>query len=367
MVRLLTLVHKAPGISPGQRFRLEQWAPHLRARHGIALEFVPFESPALTRIIPRPGHHLEKAALLVGDLLRRREVLELARSCDGVVVYREASMLGPALYERLLAARGLPLIYDFDDAIWLPSAGSVNGAFRTLRFPGKTATICRLVGAVTVGNEYLAAWARRYNPNVVLVPTTIELGDYPSRPAPAGTFVVGWVGSHSSLEHLEGARSALARLGERRRVILRIICDRPPTRPFQGVETDFVPWSREGEAPAVANAHVGIMPLIDDAISRGKCGCKALQYMAAARPVVVSPVGVNAEIVRDGESGYAARTTEEWVAALERLAESQELRARLGQAGRRVVEQRYSAEVGARLFAGAVAAVLPEAARAAAG
>jgi glycosyltransferase involved in cell wall biosynthesis len=368
MVRLLTLVQKAPGISPGQRFRLEQWAPHLLERYGIALEFVPFESPALTGVIARPGHHFEKAALLLADLLRRREVLALARSCDGVVVYREASMLGPALYERLLASLGLPLIYDFDDAIWLPSSGSVNGAFRALRFPGKTATISRLAGAITVGNEYLAAWVRRHNPNVFLVPTTIELGDYPPRPAPPrdGPFVVGWVGSHSSLVHLESARNALARLGRERQVILRIICDRPPVRPFEGVETDFVPWSREGEGAAVANAHVGIMPLLDNAISRGKCGCKALQYMAARRPVVVSPVGVNTDIVHDG-TGRLARGEDEWVAALHRLADSEELRTRLGEAGRRLVEQRYSAEAGARLFAGAVASVLPEVAARAAG
>ena len=96
------------------------------------------------------------------------------------------------------------------------------------------------------------------------------------------------------------------------------------------------------------------MPLPDDEVSRGKCGLKALQCMATGRPVVASPVGVNSEIVRDGENGFLASSTDEWVDALSRLAADGPLRARLGRTARATVEEGYSAEISAARFARAV-------------
>src|SRR5579864_5735448 len=103
MIRLLTLVPKPLGKSPGQRFRLEQWAPYLERDHGIMLDFAPFESRQLTEILYRPGHRIAKAAWMIHDVVRRRRVLSDARNYAGVVIHREASLLGPAVYERLLA------------------------------------------------------------------------------------------------------------------------------------------------------------------------------------------------------------------------------------------------------------------------
>jgi glycosyltransferase involved in cell wall biosynthesis len=354
--RVLALVGKAPGISPGQRFRIEQWAPHLRARHGLEVDFHVFESPSLTRVLYQPGHRLAKGVGLLRDTWRRREVLRLARRYDVVLVYREAAMLGPALYERLLSWTRAPIVYDFDDAIWLPSPGSVNGALQRLRFPGKTAAICALARRVVVGNEHLAAWARRHNPRVTVVPTSIELARFPVQPplAAGEPFTVVWTGTFSTLPHLELARPALERLARRRRLRVRVICDRPLARPIEGAETEFVRWRADEEAAQVGRAHVGLMPLPDDEAARGKCGCKALQYMAAGRPAIVSPVGVNAEIVRDGENGLCARGDEEWVRALDALAGAPERAAQMGAAARRTVEERFSAEHAAARFAEAV-------------
>jgi glycosyltransferase involved in cell wall biosynthesis len=361
MIRLLVLVQKPKGLSPGQRFRLEQWAPHLERQHAIRLDFVPFESPRLTEILYRPGHRVEKAAWMIRDTLRRRRVLSQARACDGVVVYREAASLGPAIYERLLARASVPILFDFDDAIWIPAAG-VNGVFSHLRFVGKTATICRLSNAIIVGNEYLASYARRHSESVFVVPTSIELSRYPAQPelSPDTPFTVVWSGSLSTLLHLEQARAPLEALGRRRRVVLRVIGNEPPARRFAGIETVFLPWRESGEAETLGQAHVGIMPLPDDPFARGKCGLKGLQYMAVGLPVVLSPVGVNTDIIVDGQNGLLASSVDEWVAALERLADSPELRRRLGTAGRRTVEERYSAESSAARFAEAVHHALQE-------
>ncbi len=360
MIRVLALVQKRLGLTPGQRFRLEQWAPRLRSEHGISLDFAPFESPALTSILYQRGRRFAKAELIVRDAIRRREVIARATQYDAVIIYRAASLLGPAIYERLLARTGVPLIFDFDDAIWLTGPGSANGMFSYLGFRRKTATICRLASAVVVGNHFLAEYARRYSKYVSVVPTTVELDASPLQPPiPAeGPFRIVWAGSFSSLQHLDVVRRPLERFAQTQRTVLRVICSHPPKEPFQGVELEFVPWSAEDEALKLARSHVGIMPLPDNEFSRGKCGLKALQYMAVGRPVVVSPVGVNTDIVRHGENGLLASTDEQWVQALQALAASPQLRQRLGLAGRSTVEERFSAKVGAAAFAAVVNSVL---------
>jgi glycosyltransferase involved in cell wall biosynthesis len=360
MTRVLALVSKRPGLSPGQRFRLEQWSPLLRERHDIAMDFIAFESDALTAVLDKPGHHLAKASLLVRDLIRREAVLRSAADYDAVVIYREASLLGPAIYERLLARSGRPIIFDFDDAIWLPGLGSVNGSFARLRCPGKTAAICQLAAAVTVGNGYLGNYAKRFNANVHVIPTTIDLNSYPVQPQLSDNdpFVVTWTGSGSTLVQLELARAALARVGKRRRTVLQLICSRPPERPFEWVATVFTPWSPVDEARTLGISHVGIMPLPDNPFNWGKCGLKALLYMAVGRPAVVSPVGVNSQIVIGGQNGLIADSEDAWVEALEALADSPELRTRLGIAGRQVVEGQYSAEAGSAAFARVIQDVL---------
>ena len=355
MIRLLTLVPKPLGRSPGQRFRLEQWAPYLERDYGIKLDFAPFESQRLTEILYRPGHRVAKAAWMIHDAVRRRRVLSDARNYAGVVVHREASLLGPAVYERLLARASVPLFFDFDDAIWIPTVGA-NGVFSRLHFVGKTATICRLSNAVLVGNEYLASYARRHSDSVFVVPTSIDLSRYPVQPelAPDAPFTVVWSGSLPTLVHLEHARAPLESLARRRRVVLRVIGNNPPLRPFEGVETVFIPWREAGEAEELGAAHVGIMPMPDDPFSRGKCALKGLQYMAVGLPVILSPVGVNAEIIQHGKNGLLASSFEEWVSALERLAESPDLRRSLGAAGRLTIERSYAAESSAKRFAEAV-------------
>jgi glycosyltransferase involved in cell wall biosynthesis len=359
MLRALVVANKAPGVAPGQRFRIEQWEPHLRDEHGIVLEYDAFESPALTRVLYETGKAAEKALLLLRDTVRRRSVVASARRHDVVILYREAALIGPPLYEWLIARTGVPMVFDFDDAIWTAprrTVVSTNDAFRALKFSGKTAKICELATAVTVGNEYLAAWARRRNERVHVVPTSIDLSKYPVQPplTPGEPFTVVWSGTFSTLAHLETARAALEGLARRRSVRLHVICDRPLEPPIAGVETRFIPWRAAEEARAIGTAHVGIMPMPDDEFARGKCGCKALQYMAAGRAAVVSPVGVNTDIVRHRENGFVARTTEEWIEALDELASSEALRDRVAAAGRLTVEAGYSSRASASRFARAV-------------
>jgi glycosyltransferase involved in cell wall biosynthesis len=359
-IRLLALVNKAVGTSPGQRYRLEQWAPHLARDHGIDIDFLPFESPPLTRVLYQKGHYAKKAAFVLYDFVRRAGALAKARKYDGVVVFREASLIGPAVYERLISATGKPVIFDFDDAIWsslqVKSSAARNGPFARLHFFGKTDAICRLAAAVTPGNEYLADYARKRNTNVTVVPTSIELGEYPVQPELPyeDPLVVCWTGSTSTLAHFEFARPALEKLAAQRRLEVKVICSEPPSQPIAGATNAFIPWRAETESQDVGACHAGIMPLPDDEVTRGKCGLKALQYMACGRPVVISPVGMNVDLIENGVNGFLASKTDDFVAALTKLADDPGLRRRIGEEARRTVEERYSAERVAAVFAGAV-------------
>jgi glycosyltransferase involved in cell wall biosynthesis len=353
--RLLVLASKPKGMSPSQRYRFEQWAPHLATEHGITLDFAAFESARLAALLYEPGHILGKAALTLRDLVRRATIVRTARDYDAVVIHREAALIGPAIYERFIARTGKPIIFDFDDAIWSSEQPWINGLFSRLHFRGKTSTICRLASAVTTGNAFLAEYARQRNPRVSIVPSSIELAEYPVLPEADDTrFVVGWTGSTSTLAYFEHARPALERLASTIPLTVKIICSKPPTRPIAGAEMRFIPWSAEHEAADVADCHVGIMPLPDNEMSRGKGGMKALQYMATGRPVVVSPVGVNAEIVQDGSNGILAASVEEWVNGLTRLADDPALRARMGRNARVTVEKRFTAQNSAAKFAAVV-------------
>jgi glycosyltransferase involved in cell wall biosynthesis len=358
-LNVLVLASKPMGLSPSQRFRLEQWAPLLERDHRIRLDFAPFESDALARIVSKPGKTARKAVLVARDFVRRSAIVARAKSYDAIVIHREAALLGPAIYERLLPRTGKPLIFDFDDSIWMQQPDQRNSVFSLLHFHRKTKTICALASAVSAGNEYLADYARSVNSNVHVVPTTIEMADYEPRPEPPDEpFVVCWTGSTTTLPHFEHARGALEQAARRLPMIVKIICNKPPELPVAGAKMQFIPWSPAVEGPEISASHVGIMPLPDNEFSRGKCGLKALQCMAAARPVIASDVGVNGDIIRPGKNGFLAATPAEFTEAIIALATSPELRARLGAAARQTVERDYSAPVGAAKFASVVRSVV---------
>lgn len=352
-LRCLVLASKAPGLAPGQRFRFEQWAPHLARDHRIDLDLLPFESPALTEILYRPGQIARKAALTSYDFIRRARAVLIADEYDAVLVVREASLLGPALYERMIVRRGVPLIFDFDDSIWSSAQEQANGLFSRLHSYGKVKTICRLARAVTPGNEFLADYARAYNPAVHVIPTSIELNDYPVQPQlPADDpFTICWTGSTSTLAHFEHARDALEIVASQIPIRVRVICNSPPKRAIAGAETVFVPWSAQNEAIEVGACHIGIMPLPDDEVTRGKCGLKALQYMATGRPAVASPVGMNSDLIQHRVNGLLASTVDEWVAALLEMSRANSNRIAMGERARASVEAGYSAETVAAKFA----------------
>jgi glycosyltransferase involved in cell wall biosynthesis len=302
-------------------------------------------SPELNSILYKPGNYGRKAALIGAATLRRAACLRHVREFELVHVQRETALLGPAIFERWMRVMRVPYVFDFDDAIFLPNASEANRLFSFLKFPRKTAAACRLAAHVMAGNDYLAEYAMRFNQRVTVVPTTIDTEKYqparPRRESPRPQLV--WTGSPTTVRYLESLAGVLRRVRERHDFTLRVIG--APRVSLPGIDVEMMPWTPETEASALQGAWAGLMPAPDDAWARGKCGCKALQYMAVEIPAVCSPVGMNARLIRDGENGLLASSEDEWVERLSLLINSAELRRRLGQAGRETVKNWYSAEV----------------------
>jgi len=228
--------------------------------------------------------------------------------------------------------------------VFVPYVSPSNGYLSYLKFPAKTKTICRLATHVMAGNPYLADYAKQTNQNVSIVPTTIDTEKYSVLPRERNPVpVIGWSGSFSTVQHLDSLAGALRRLA--RTENFRLVVIGTPVYKLDGVDVEALPWRSATEVSDLRQIDIGIMPLPDESWSRGKCGLKALQYMALGIPTVCSPVGVNSEIIQDGVNGFLAGTEDEWVAKLTQLLHDEKLRARLGAAGRATVETKYSAAV----------------------
>ena len=341
-MHVLALMPALYDTSPGQRYRLEQWEPLLRER-GVEITYAPFEDEELHSLLYKPGLLTKKLKLVTRGLNRRLSLVRKVKDYDVVYILREAALLGPPVFEKLIHQRRVPIVFDFDDAVFVSYRSPSNGYLSYLKFASKTKTICRIASHVMVGNPYLAEYARQVNDQVTVIPTTIDTEKYrvPPRNEKKGPPVIGWTGSYSTVQHLDTLRGALKKLAERESFRLRVIgtssYDCPP------VDVEAMRWRADTELEDLSTIDIGVMPLPEDRWSKGKCGLKALQFMALGIPTICSPVGVNTDIIQDDQNGFIAATEDEWVEKLTRLLRSHELRQRLGHAGRVTVEQKYSA------------------------
>ncbi|MCJ7692071.1 MAG: glycosyltransferase family 4 protein, partial [Sedimentisphaerales bacterium] len=300
---------------PSSRFRIRQYISRL-AEHGVIVkEHVPFSEK--TCYFPGPF----KAMTKFGGLFRSRDA-------DLVWISREFAA-GYETFERLLKR---PRILDVDDAVWL------HRPFGWFAMPD----IARAMDAVIAGNAYLAEYFGKYCKKVYVVPTAIDLDRFTLRPESKNEqrdkFVIGWTGSSSNFKYLDTIEPALNRfVREHDRAELILTADRPWEHSLLPAEkVRFIRWSAEEEVSVLHSMSVGIMPLADDKWSRGKCAFKMLQYMGVGLPVIVSPVGMNREVLDKGDVGLAASSPDEWYDALVSLYKDRSLQVRLGSEGREV-------------------------------
>jgi len=341
--RILFVSAHPRGCAPSQRFRFEQYIDFL-GEHGFETTFSPIVREDEYPLLYAPGNTGRKARIFARGLAERLWQALRRPEADVAIVQREAIQLGTTVFESALARSRTKLVFDFDDAIWLPDTSPANRRMGWLKRPQKVPRLIRLADQVWAGNDYLAGYARQFNDAVHVVPTTVDTERHHPC-APGGTaspVCLGWTGSPSTIKHFELAVPVLARIRQRYgdRVTIKLIGD--PSYRSDALGLRGTAWREDTEIDDLCAIDVGLMPLPDDEWAKGKCGLKALQFMALQMPVVTSPVGVNTTIIADGENGYLATSDDEWFERLCALIESPDLRRQIGAAGRQTVVERYS-------------------------
>jgi glycosyltransferase involved in cell wall biosynthesis len=339
---LFASVHP-PGRAPSQRFRYEQYVGFL-AEHGFNTTFAPVLKADDYQVIYGERRYLKKGLIAGRGLARRVADVRRLSKFDIVFVQRETVQLGTSWFETLAARSRARLVFDFDDAIWLQNASEANRRLAWLKRPSKTSKLIAMADLILAGNAYLADYARPINPRVSIVPTTIDTDHYvrDSTVTKARGICIGWTGSLTTIEHFDLLLPVFRRLKEHygERVRFKLIGDGRYRDESLGIRGHD--WNASTEVRDLSDVDIGVMPLPDDEWARGKCGLKGLQYMALEIPTVMSPVGVNTEIIDDGVNGFLADDQDQWFDRLCRLIDDESLRRELGSRSRKTVESRYS-------------------------
>lgn len=331
-MRLLFLPGSAT--SPSGRFRLIQFASHLRdAGHDLTIRVIKPDRMATSSHRSPVVRRLRSQWAVVEHVANALVALRDAAEFDIIMMNRDLIPETRITFlEPMLARRNPRLIFDFDDAIHIGARA------------GKLAKILPHFAHLTPGNSYLAEYARAQNPNVTILPTVVDTDAYFVAPERTpGPIRIGWSGSSYSARYgLPILQPILTRLANDHDFEFIAISNSDPQLNWAGVKTRYIPWTDATEVEGLQTIDIGLMPLNDEPFERGKCGLKAIQYMAVGVPAIVSPVGVNREIVIHGENGYHCTHDDQWIDTLSMLLKDQGLRARLGRQARARVEGHYS-------------------------
>jgi len=350
MKKVLFIASHRKDRAPGQRFRFEQYFDFLE-QHGFQCELQYIVSAEDDKILYRQGNYLRKMFFALRANWKRFQNIRQANQSDIIFLFREALMTRSTFFERQFARSKAKMVFDFDDAIWLSNVSDANKRFSWLKNAGKTEDLIALSDMIFAGNEYLANYASGFNKHVKIVPTTIDTEEYQRVPLEKeSTITIGWSGSITTIQHFEYALPYLKKLRDTYgdRIRFKVIGDGS----YRNEELDItgIGWSKKDELKELSSFDIGIMPLPDDEWAKGKCGLKGLQYMALEIPTLMSPVGVNTRIIKDGENGFLVDTEEEWISKLSQLIESETLRKQLGKAARETVVKEYSVEANKELY-----------------
>jgi glycosyltransferase involved in cell wall biosynthesis len=330
------------GEAPSQRFRFEQYL-ELLEKDGYQIEYHSFIDEKTWEKLYLPGNYFFKVTSILKSFVRRWLLLFSIKKNDLIFIHREMAHIGPPIFEWILAkVLRKKYIYDFDDAIWLPNYSQSNAKFQRLKAYWKVNYCMKWAYRISAGNQYLANYASQFNSNVFIIPTTIDLlhhhtlqTDYEKK-----DIVIGWTGTLTTMHYLDFLIPILEELEQDFEFTFLVISNQEPS--FKLNSLKFVKWEKDSEIEDLAQISIGVMPLYEDIWSKGKCGFKGLQYMALGIPSLMSPVGVNTEIVEHGKNGFLPNSQEEWKDTLKELLVNKDLRSRIGNEGLKTIQEKYS-------------------------
>lgn len=324
------------------RLRFMQYLPSLELA-GINARVAPLLCDTYLQAIYSGGSGSGYA--LRGYVRRIRELLGTFAP-DVIWLEKEAFPFVPLWLEGPLISRRIPVVSDYDDAVFHSYELHSNALVRQL-LGDKIDRVMERSALVMAGNAYLAKRARRAGaPLVEIVPTVVDTSAYTVNPRleTAKRLRIGWIGTPSTWRrYMVPMLPMLTDLARQHGAVIRNVGGGASTAP--GSHLEILPWTEDREIQLIREMDIGLMPLDDSPWSRGKCGYKLIQYMACGLPVVASPVGVNVEIVEHGANGFLATKEEEWRMAITTLLRDAELRRQMGAAGRLKVEQDFSLQV----------------------
>lgn len=330
------------GKAPSQRFRFEQQLENLE-KNNVSYEFYPFLSDKAFDNLYNKGEYFSKTINIVISFIRRFLVLFRLVNYDFIFLHREASPIGPPVFEWLIAkVLRKKIIYDFDDAIWMTNTSSANKIVSKIKWHNKVKSICKWSYKISCGNDFLANFAKKYNKKVEIIPTTVDMEFVHNKTKYQKTdkIVIGWTGTHSTIIYLYDIEKLLAKLQAEQPFEFYVISNKDPE--FQCLKYKYTSWKENTEIEDLLEFNIGIMPLKDDKWAKGKCGFKAIQYMSLGIPAVVSNVGVNSKIVDDCLNGFVCNNNTEWIIALQNLITKESLRIKLGKNAKEKIAKSYS-------------------------
>ena len=330
-------------LGASSRVRFGQFLPHLAAAGHEVVSAPLFDDDYLTELY---GAGKRNATAVLAAYAQRLAALRTRGHYDLVWMEKEALPWMPASLESWLLRGGPPLVVDYDDAVFHRYDRHPSPLIRGL-LAGKIDRVMAGAALVVAGNDYLAERARAAGATrVAILPTVVDLARYTAPPPTEdGPPVIGWIGTPLTAAYLEEVRPALTSFVESGKAKLLLIGGGEGA--LAGLEATRLDWSEEREAADVARLDIGLMPIPDEPFERGKCGYKLIQYMAQARPVIASPVGVNVKLVKESGAGYLAATPPQWFDALLALTSDAGKRREMGAAGRRAVAAEYCPAVAA--------------------
>jgi glycosyltransferase involved in cell wall biosynthesis len=330
------------GFAPSQRFRFEQYFNILKDNN-YKPSYFPFLTKKDFNLLYQPGNYFLKSWSIVKGFFKRLILMFALNKYDIIFIHREASPIGPPIFEWIIAkVLKKKIIYDFDDAIWLENTSLSNKLVSTIKRHSKVSSICKWSKLVMCGNHFLMDFAKKHTSNVVYVPTTIDTINTHNQQKKHldGVITIGWTGTHSTIKYLQEIEILLAKTQKRILFKFIVISNKDPM--FKLLNYKYIPWEKENEIKDLLKLDIGLMPLIKDEWTKGKCGFKALQYMALGIPTIASPVGVNSEIIDDRINGYLAVNSSDWSEKISLLNNSSNLRGEIGLAGKKTVLENYS-------------------------
>ena len=331
-------------VAPSQRFRVELFLPLLE-KHGYRYELLSFLDQSGWDVLYKRGKAFAKFFGLVKGFFRRVGHLFQSTQADFVFLHREATPVGPPIFEWLLAkVFRKKIIYEYDDAIWIPGGEKISFFKKLMKWAWKVKHIIKWSYKVVGGNDFLCDYARPYNRNVIKIPTVVDTNDghHSMKDQYNGDrVVVGWTGTHTTLHNLEEIEHLIPELKKEIDFDFYIISNKPPQWDFDFI---YKKWEEETELEDLLKMHIGLMPLKKGPWFEGKCGFKLIQYLACGIPAVASPVGVNPKIVRHGTDGFIAHNDQEWKDYVKKLINDASLRSDMAKKGREHIVKEYSLE-----------------------